>query len=170
MPDPKLPLTVYRSIWEAVANAKGAPFADSYLSCAAIDGSVLTTHTTIAFDRIKAGAGSVLSALGLTIAKPLPFGHPSRRDSTDRVAAPGAWVPASDADYASMSLTDKIREHQILADDALHKAGPMFRNGKHLTPADMSPEWHRLVAKAANHHAEVKRLREKLADYREARA
>ena len=76
------------------------------------------------------------------------------------------WSPPSDADYDSLTLRGKIREHQILANEAAVRAGPMFRSGKHLTADEMSDDWRRLRAKAANHHAEVKRLGEKLAEAR----
>lgn len=81
-----------------------------------------------------------------------------------------AWRPASEAEYAVMTVREKIRERTILASEAYGKAGPMFRNeggsgltrarGTHL-PAEQMPPTHRHWRQVGdNHMAEVKRLRE----------
>lgn len=70
------------------------------------------------------------------------------------------WRPLTDDEYRSLSLNGKIRHHQILAAQARQKAGPMWMNGRHMMPEDMPQEWRELRQRAANHEAEVKRLRE----------
>lgn len=163
MADPKFPLTVPRSVWNAVAEAKGEPFADSYLTGARLDGSVMTPHTTIAHDRLKELAGSVLDQIGLTLNRPKPYGHPSRRDGGDRIAVASAWSAISDAEYDRLSLSDKIRHQRILANVAQCDAGPQSGPGRKGIPADKMPQdWHRFRAKASNHLAEVDRLFGKL--------
>lgn len=74
------------------------------------------------------------------------------------------WEPITDAEYATYSLRDKIRHQTILGDEALAKAGPMWRNGGPLTREDMGAAWHQWREAAANHYAEAKRLRETLAE------
>lgn len=80
------------------------------------------------------------------------------------------WAPATEDDYRAMSLRDKIREHQILAQQAYRKAGPMFRNtsagaglskasGIHLTVDEMPETYRHWVAQAEQHTAEATRLR-----------
>lgn len=82
-----------------------------------------------------------------------------------------AWRPASQEEYAQMSVREKIREHLILANAEGIKAGPMFVNttgggpmsrasGRHLTPEEMPPSWRIHRGAEMNHYAEVKRLRE----------
>jgi len=78
----------------------------------------------------------------------------------------GAWCELSEAEYDALNLADKIRHQKILASMASFKAGPMMRKGKHLTPANLPPEWHMGKARAANHHAEARRLKEKLDEWR----
>lgn len=82
MLEPKLPLTVARQLWDAVAEAVNPNFADSYLSGATQFGTRVTPHTVIAFERIMASgaARKCFADLGLTLLKPLPFGHRDRPD------------------------------------------------------------------------------------------
>lgn len=80
------------------------------------------------------------------------------------------WAPADEDAYRSMTLREKIREHQILAQQAYRKAGPMFRNtsmrggsitrasGVHLTAAQMPAAHAHWIAQAQNHTAEATRL------------
>lgn len=84
---------------------------------------------------------------------------------------PQPWRPLSDDEYRNLTVREKIRHHQILAHEAMGKGGPMYRQaatvnqrGTHLTPDDMPAEWHEGRREAAFHHAEIKRLREIIAN------
>jgi len=81
--NPGLPLTVDRSLWDQVAQDVRAAFADSYLSGARVAGKHLTPHTVTAWLALKAErwAMKAIADHGLTLAKPLPFGHPDRPDA-----------------------------------------------------------------------------------------
>lgn len=73
------------------------------------------------------------------------------------------WRPIGDAEYAQLSVREKIRHHRIMASDCRQKAGPMFVNGevpRHLTRDEMPEKWHALQARAKTHEAEAKRLNE----------
>lgn len=79
------------------------------------------------------------------------------------------WAPATEAEYAQMTIREKIRENTILSHEAFTKAGPMFRNdggmgvkarGTHLQPDEMPPAYRQWVEIGRHHAAEVKRLRE----------
>jgi hypothetical protein len=83
------------------------------------------------------------------------------------------WRPLSDAEYANLTVRDKIRHQMILAHEAGSKAGPMFRNtssggpiskasGIHLTEAEMPDTWRTWTEIQRRHLAEAKRLREYL--------
>lgn len=80
MLEPKLPLTVSRQLWDAVADAVNPNFADSYLSGATQFGTRVTPHTVIAFERIMANEQARRCFADLQLLKPLPFGHPDRPD------------------------------------------------------------------------------------------
>jgi hypothetical protein len=80
------------------------------------------------------------------------------------------WSPVDDETYREMSIRDKIREHQILAQQAYRKAGPMFRNGTlggemskasgtHLSADEMPSAYRHWIAEAQRHTAEASRLR-----------
>jgi hypothetical protein len=96
---------------------------------------------------------------------------PIVRDSlpVEKTGPVRVWSEATQAEYESMSLRDKIREHTILAHEARLKAGPMFRNsagatpdkpkGQHLAAEEMPDVWHRWTAEAERHEAEAARLR-----------
>jgi hypothetical protein len=77
---------------------------------------------------------------------------------TDAVREDG-WRELTDAEYDALELPAKERHHLIMANHCEVRAGPMWRNKKPLRPDQMSPEWHALRARAANHRAEAKRLR-----------
>lgn len=82
---------------------------------------------------------------------------------------PQAWRPLSDGEYADLSLRDKIRHQQILAHEARVKAGPMWKTppgsslkrprAGHIEPAELSPVYRQWMDIAAEHDAEVRRLR-----------
>jgi hypothetical protein len=90
------------------------------------------------------------------------------------------WRPASDEDYRSMPVREKIRERLILSHEAFCKAGPMFRNatvggvmakaaGDHLTAGEMRSTHEHWTAIGRNHAREAQMLREHLrGDHREA--
>lgn len=81
-------------------------------------------------------------------------------------AAP--WRPLSEAEYADLTVREKIRHQMILASQCRAKAGPQAKH-KFPVPADeMPPEWHELRAEAARHEAEAKRLRSYIAQDRAA--
>jgi hypothetical protein len=71
-----------------------------------------------------------------------------------------AWRELSDAEYAALDLPAKERHHQIMAHQALAKAGPMWRDGKPLAAEDMPAPWRQWRDRATRHAAEAKRLRE----------
>lgn len=73
---------------------------------------------------------------------------------------PQPWRPLSDAEYATLSIREKIRHQTILASEAKLKAGPMWREGKPCPPENLSEGYHTWTARARNHEAEIKRLRE----------
>ena len=80
------------------------------------------------------------------------------------------WRPATQEEYAAMSLREKIREHRIQAHEARCKAGPMFKNhegstmgrpkGTHLPAEEMPSTWRRWTDEAERHDREAKRLTE----------
>lgn len=79
------------------------------------------------------------------------------------------WRPLSDEEYRALSLSAKIRHHQILAHAARREAGPMWSGGMRSPIEAMPPKWHELQRRADGHSAEVKRLREYI-NQAEARA
>ena len=146
MESPKLSLTVTSRLWDAMAEACGGPFADSYLSGAteSLDSTTLTTKTRIAFDRLsqRGAAMAVFEDLGIELRPPA--------------------VATIETPYERMTLAEKIRHHTILATEAEMKAGPMWRGGKDgfaLSIAQMPPAWHEWKAKAAFHYDEIRSLR-----------
>lgn len=86
------------------------------------------------------------------------------------------WEPLTDADYYAASIEDKIRHHEIMAQRARFKAGPMYRAGKtwasgaHLDRADMPSGWHDAQSQADNHFAKARELSKKLRSARERAA
>lgn len=83
---------------------------------------------------------------------------------------PEPWRPLDDAEYAALSLREKIRHQLIQASEARRKAGPMFKNtsgvgkmrharGIHLRPEEMPDTWRRWTGIAEQHEAEAQRLR-----------
>ena len=100
---------------------------------------------------------------------------PMVRGSSPREAGTKAepWRPLSDAEYAKLTLEEKIRHHDILAHEAETLAGPMWAGGEfgqRLTPSQMPARWHDWMARAKGHRAEAKRLREALGRAIERRA
>jgi hypothetical protein len=83
----RLPLTVSEGLWNDMADTVNIEFADSYLSGAKQGLKHLTTHTVTGYERMKANrwAMKVLSEHGLALLKPLPFGHPDRPDTDQRL-------------------------------------------------------------------------------------
>lgn len=72
--EPQLPLTVPRSLWDAMAVALGEPFADSYLSGARLYGDRLAPRGETAWQRLDRNrvVRKLLGELGITLDKPLP--------------------------------------------------------------------------------------------------
>lgn len=126
--------------------ACGPDFADAYLSGAVEDRDGLMPHTFTAWQRLTNNgiASRVLKDLGITLLKP-----------QERNRAQHA---ISDEAYDRLSLSDKIRQHRWLADQAFMKAGPMWKAGKHLNADQMPQSWHDLIDKAKGHIREAKRL------------
>lgn len=83
MADPKLPLTVTRTLWDAIAKAVRPEFADSYLSGAKQFPDRLVPHTVTAYERLKTDkwAMKTIAEEGLRLIEPLPFGHRDRPDT-----------------------------------------------------------------------------------------
>lgn len=83
MPDPRLPLTVGRKLWDEMAEECGVPFADSYLSGATETHSTLTPWTVTAFQRLSRNrtAMAVIGRNKLKLVEPLPFGDPRRPEN-----------------------------------------------------------------------------------------
>lgn len=65
------------------------------------------------------------------------------------------WRPLTDAEYAELSLTDKIRHQRILASNALDQAGPQ---DMHTPAAEMPEKWRFFRNRGAEHLAEADRL------------
>lgn len=91
----------------------------------------------------------------------------------------GPWRPLSDAEYAALTLAEKIRHRRILAAEERRKAGPMFRStggkiskasGLHLTPEQMSDAWREHTRRAEAHEQEAAELSKKLREARERAA
>ena len=148
---PKLPQTVSYRLWDAMAEACGGPFADSYLSGATETGGKLTTKTQIAFERLsqRGAAMAVLTDLGIEL------------------RAPDIAEPVQE--YDRMTIAEKIRHHMILATAANMEAGPMWRGGIKGGPrqaSEMPASWHEWKAKAAFHFDEIRRLRDWKAEAR----
>ncbi len=145
-------------VWEAVAGVAGVPFADSYLCKAKQAGKTVTPHTLIAHERLsmRPEVRQALRDLGVTLHKPLHFGHPGRPESRSK--------PLPEPDYEAMSITDKIRFHRIQANAAEIKAGPQWRRGgrkdagQPVKAEDMPPAWHEWKAKAAFHKGRISKL------------
>jgi hypothetical protein len=78
------------------------------------------------------------------------------------------WRPLSDAEYAALTVREKIRHHQILSHEAYSKAGPMFRNtsqgprmsGVHLAADDMDASYRKWTDLGKHHAQEAHRLRQ----------
>lgn len=73
------------------------------------------------------------------------------------------WATITDAAYSALSLSAKIRHHQILGQDERLKAGPMWigeKNGRPAAPGELSQAWRTHTDRANGHFAEVKRLRD----------
>lgn len=155
---PKLPLTVPPSLWEAMAGATYPAFADSYLSGATINGPTLRTKTNTARSRIMASSPAlrVLTDFGLSLAPP-----------STPAGAYRAWSWPSDAEYESMSLPDKVWQRRKMAEHERGLAGPQT-----MEPAQMPQRWHDHLAKASNHMDEADRLTRLKDDFnqREGRA
>lgn len=77
------------------------------------------------------------------------------------------WEWPSDDEYFSMSISEKIKAHTIMAHDLRSKAGPMFRQREnepsvHLSLDEMPPKWHTLQREAKFHDGKVSELRKRL--------
>lgn len=83
------------------------------------------------------------------------------------------WTPADEDTYRAMTVREKIREHQILAQQAYRKAGPIYRNtsgsgpiskasGVRLEPSQMSEAHRHWTAEGLRHTQEAQRLRQYL--------
>lgn len=77
-----------------------------------------------------------------------------------------AWRHLTDQEYDALTMAEKIRHRTIMAVEAKTKAGPMWRNGKPVSPEDMPESWHTQQAIARGHYEEASRLKAKLAEYR----
>jgi hypothetical protein len=97
---------------------------------------------------------------------------PLVRDSlpVEKTGEVRVWSPASQSEFAAMSVRDKIRELTILAHEQRTKAGPMFRNttapgslakvsGKHLEPHELPLAYRVHTEEAERLEAEIGRLR-----------
>lgn len=161
---PDLPVTVPQSLHDAMAQSCGEAFAISYLCGALLDGATLYPRTEIAKERLKdsGSAMRVLNARGYALGRSLTPAERAPIPGVPKLAespTPRPWRPISDAEYARLSLTDKIRQHTQMALEARTRAGPMWKRGRPAGAEEMSDRWHELIAKAQNHEAEVSRLR-----------
>ena len=66
-----------------------------------------------------------------------------------------AWAPVSEEEYEAMTLSEKAREHRLLGNHELRRAGPQ---GRDTPPDQMSLAWHDHRARAKNHFAEADHL------------
>lgn len=134
--------------------ACGARFADSYLSGAVEGPGSLIPKTMLAYDRLRmrVDAMRVLKSLDIELIKPAKWmPHPERTDLTD-------------AEYAYLTLPEKMRHHQMCAMEAEMRAGPMWRRGHPVSRADLSAKWHENHEIAQHHHAEAGRIRKIIAE------
>ncbi len=75
-----------------------------------------------------------------------------------------------DRDYATLSLSEKIRHHKISASHCRQMAGPMpFERGKLVKQEDMPESWKAWRHRAERHDEQVQKLRKTLTEC-EARA
>lgn len=81
---------------------------------------------------------------------------------TPDAAIPKLWKPATEDEYRGMTVREKIRERELLAMEEERLAGPMWGNGEPIHPDDMPSSYYEHKARAADHRAEIKRLREYL--------
>lgn len=79
---------------------------------------------------------------------------------------PWTWPPGIEAD---LSLVEKIRFHQAMAQHWRTRAGPMWRNGRPAGPDELPDSWRIGTARAQEHEADAARLRTLLADARQRR-
>lgn len=83
---PKWQITVPQSLYDAIADPLGEPYADSYLWGAVVRGSNLIPHTVTAWERLTQNfnAREAIKAQKLTIIKPAPWGS---KGGSDRSSA-----------------------------------------------------------------------------------
>lgn len=82
----------------------------------------------------------------------------------------GLWREITDAEYARLTLSEKIRHHQIMAAEELRRAGPQWKMGQHVAAEDMPNDWHETRRLARNHSTEAKRLLSKMREAKEQAA
>lgn len=85
---------------------------------------------------------------------------PLVRSAAPRAKEPenGPWRELSEAAYQALDLPSKVRHHLIMANQALNRAGPMWKNGKPAAAESMPASWHEWRARAENHRDEAHRL------------
>jgi hypothetical protein len=72
------------------------------------------------------------------------------------------WRPLSDAEYAGLTVREKIRHHRIMASECRMRAGPQWKHGKPIAAEDMGEMWREHRRKAAHHDQEAKRMQDML--------
>jgi hypothetical protein len=71
----------------------------------------------------------------------------------------------TEAEYESLSLSEKMRHHTMCAIEADLRAG---QNGHAIGPDELPPRWHINKPIARNHRAEATRLRKLISEARQA--
>ena len=74
------------------------------------------------------------------------------------------YVPLSETEYESGSLSDKAEHHAYLATQARYKAGAQWKDGKPCRAEKMSDHWRYWIAIAKNHEADASRYRKLMKD------
>jgi len=85
---PKFQLTVPRSLYDATCGAAEQPFAESYLTGARLDGSLLTPRTLVGFWKMRDSSAfmGLLASLNIKLIKPEPYPGDGSRMTAEECA------------------------------------------------------------------------------------
>lgn len=108
--------TVPKHIYQAVAQAAGEPFADSYLWGARLGGDKLMTRTVIAHERLsgRADAMRALTDLGVSLICPTPWPGATGDAISGREALPFAGWPEDRPTAAPPLFRDHVGIDEFL--------------------------------------------------------
>ena len=91
---PAFPITVPQSLYDAVAEVCGEPYADSYLWGAEVRGMKLIPWTVTGWMRLRErwAARGAIETLGYELIKPAPWGSPGGSKLDPREAMPHLFL------------------------------------------------------------------------------